>query len=307
MKIRLWKYIVPALLLLPESAYADMDIITKLGDLSRNLEKDGVVKLVKENFEFLQKTSTNFVNMDYSKFNPMQLKDMGLKTFTAATSGWNFSDKSPPSLAATFHGGSNGSLRELAQKEFMVGRRSGDDVEKVKRRDDKVNELMIGNVSLMYARGLVRRYQLDNEKNEEFNDYNNINAVQAVYVDTLHKGDSRWISMIQSEASLMAQSATKQISAIRPEEEEEEPQDAQAAGQNQNTNTQASAGAAPKSEKKKYFNITGKAQNWLGGQAGKAGDWLGNQSGKAVDKYYDKKINKAEQKKNASGSGGSGQ
>lgn len=225
------KYFIAAMILTaPSLCYADFDITTYLQQLVKTAQKDGIGKTVKDQMDNLQNDATNLVNGDFSNIDPDKAKSLALKAYKEANKKFKLDSKLPKSFTDKINGtGSNPELEEIAKKEFTVSKRSGDDVEKNKERDEKVNDLMIEDVSAMYARGLVRRYQLENETKEEVDDYNNISGVQAVYISTIHRANSRWLSMLQAETSLMVQTATKQMTSIRPDEAPEEESDGQAA------------------------------------------------------------------------------
>lgn len=218
----LWKYfILTVLILMPRFACADFDVTSYLVQLVKSAEKDGVGKIMKGNMADLQKESTNLVDGDFSNINPDKFKSTANEALKAANKQLKLDDKIPSDMVGVINGaGSNPLLSAAVKKIFTVNKRSGDDVEKNKKLQEKNNDFMIENVSAMYARALVRRYQLENEKKETIEDFNNIPGLQAVFLSTIHRANSRWITMLQSEASLILQTSNRQFSVIRPDDAE---------------------------------------------------------------------------------------
>lgn len=224
MNMKFYKYLALAVLfIMPCSAYADIDMTSNAVQLLKNAQKDGVGTALKGQINEYQKTATNFVSENFSNVDPNRLKQLGITSFDYVSQVAKIDDKLPPNLVDKIKGvGVNFELKDAVKKEFTLGKRSADDVEKNAELEAKSDEQMRENVSLMYARALVRRYQLENEEKEEFTDFNNINGVQAAYLAAVQRANSRWISILQNESSLMMQTSSKQIMAIKTDEVEKD-------------------------------------------------------------------------------------
>ncbi len=221
---KFWNYfIVAGLMISPSFAYADFDISTYMVELVTLAQKDGIGKINENAMSLLQEKSQNLVSDKAANFNVDELKSNAKDALKLAVDGWNLDDKVPSEFTSIINGvGSNPLMRDAAKKIFTVSKRSSDDVEKNKQLEEMTNDLMIENVSSMYARGLVRRFQLDNEKKEKIEDFNNVAGVQTVFTETIQRANNRWISMLQQDASLMAQTSMKQLAAVKPDEAEDE-------------------------------------------------------------------------------------
>ena len=295
------KYTVLAIMALtPRMAEADFDITTYLTRVADSAKRDGIGKVMKDQISGLQTDSMNLVNPDFSNIDPSNIKSAAMDAAKEASKKVNISDKLPGGLAGKINGtGSNPALEEAAKKEFTVSKRSGDDVKKNEEVKEKINDLMIENVSLLYARGLVRRYQLENEKVDEVEDFNNVNAVQSVFANTILRANNRWMSMLQSDSSIMVQTSVQQLNAIRLDEEEEETDEDNKGGNgdngkggdgnggNQSGNNDGNNGNngdnnGKDGEKKgsKLENTFNNVKNWAEDQGDKAGDWLNQGDGK---------------------------
>lgn len=224
MNMKFYKYFALAVLfIMPCSAYGDIDMTSNAVQLVKNAQKDGVGTALKGQINEYQKTATNFVSENFSNVDPNRLKQLGITSFDYVSQVAKIDDKLPPNLVDKIKGvGVNFELKDAVKKEFTLGKRSADDVEKNAELEAKSDEQMRENVSLMYARALVRRYQLENEEKEEFTDFNNINGVQAAYLAAVQRANSRWISILQNESSLMMQTSSKQIMAIKTDEVEKD-------------------------------------------------------------------------------------
>ena len=221
---KFWNYfIVAGLMISPSFAYADFDISTYMVELVTLAQKDGIGKINENAMSLLQEKSQNLVSDKAANFNVDELKSNAKDALKLAVDEWNLDDKVPSEFTGIINGvGSNPLMRDAAKKIFTVSKRSSDDVEKNKQLEEMTNDLMIENVSSMYARGLVRRFQLDNEKKEKIEDFNNVAGVQTVFTETIQRANNRWISMLQQDASLMAQTSMKQLAAVKPDEAEDE-------------------------------------------------------------------------------------
>lgn len=221
------KFFATAVLIsIPNIAIADIDLPSYLVSLVKQAQKDGIGKINENAMSELQEESKDLVSDKYSNIDPSKIKDAAKDAIDTANKELKLDDKIPGEFTGIINGvGSNPLMRTAAKKIFTVGKRSGDDVEKNKQLEEMTNELMIENVSSMYARGLVRRYQLDNEKKEKVDDFNNIKGVQAVFVNTVYRANNRWMSMLQQEAGLMSQTSMKQMTAIRPDEVDNKAED----------------------------------------------------------------------------------
>ena len=217
---KIWKYLtITVLFLTPNIAFADIDLPTYLVSLVKQVEKDGVGKINENAMSNLQEKSTDLVSKKFSNIDPDKFKKTAKEAFDKANKELKLDDKIPSEFTSAINGvGSNPLMRAAAEKIFTVGKRSGDDVDKNKQLEERINELMIENVSSMYARGLVRRFQLQSEKKEEVDDFNNVSGVQTVFVNTVYRANNRWLTMLQQEAGLMSQTSARQMTAIRPDE-----------------------------------------------------------------------------------------
>lgn len=224
MKKGIYEYFAIAILfMLPSSVCADFDATSSVIQMLKTAQKDGIGTAVKNSIAEYSGVSKDLVNADFSNISPDMIKGLVLDNFGSTLKTLKIDDKIPVDLAEKINGiGSSPALRAAAKSAFTVGRRSGDDVKKNAELEHKSNDLMIENVSIMYARGLARRYQLENEKKEEVEDYNNVNAVQAAYIATVHRANSRWMSILQNESSLMSQNSMQQVMALKTDEIPEE-------------------------------------------------------------------------------------
>lgn len=273
-------------LLMPKFSYADFTAEVEAIEKVTNAQEGGIGKVIKNSIAEHAGVSKDTFNRDFSNISPDTIMDYAGKAGTIASKVFKIDDKLPAGLADKINGmGSNPALRNAAKKAFTVGRRSGDDVKKNAELEDKANDLMIENVSLMYARGLVRRYQLENEVKEEVEDFNNVSGVQTAYLSTIQRANSRWLSMLQNESSLMIQTSMNQVMNIKPDETEEqkgeEKEDAKEPANKaetaptdkaQNTNTASSpsetASTAQTTKKENKFissvkNTAGKVGTWV--------------------------------------------
>lgn len=218
-----WKYFASAaLILMPSVAVADIDLPTYLVSLVKQVQKDGIGKINENAMSNLQEKSKDLVSDKYSNIDPSKFKKAAKDAMETASKEFKLDDKIPGEFTGIINGvGSNPLMRTAAEKIFTVGKRSNDDVNKNKELEERTNDLMIENVSSMYARGLVRRYQLENEEKEKVEDFNNVKGVQAVFVNTIYRANNRWLSMLQQEAGLMAQNASRQMTTIKPDEVDE--------------------------------------------------------------------------------------
>ena len=286
---------VSVFVLMPSLAMADIDIASYLEQVTRMTQKDGVGLPMQMSIGNLQNVSMNMNNPSFSNINPSNVKSLGATALQKANEGWKLDDKMPAGFANAINGnGSNPLLREVAKKEMTVGKRSGDDVKKNKERDEKINKLMIENTSSLYARGLTRRYQLDNEKVDEVEDFNNVNAVQAVLSNTVQRADNRWMSILKAESSTMLQTATQQMTSIKPDETEEEvKKDEEETSQNQTNTENGDKNKDDSKDKDKKSKLQqasdwvkdkkDKAKTWVEGQQDKAGDWISKNNGGVAD------------------------
>lgn len=213
-------FAIATFLLIPKFGYAE-DIATYLVEKANNAQKE-LLTPIRDSMSNLSDVSKNLVNGDFSNINLNSLKNMATGAVNTANKVLKIDDKIPASFADKINGvGVSSALRGAVKDEFTVGKRSGNDVKKNTELAEKANDLMIENVSLMYARGLVRRYQLENEEKTEIDDLNNVSGVQTAYLATIKRANDRWISMLQSESSLMTQTSMQQIMTIRPDETEQ--------------------------------------------------------------------------------------
>ena len=158
--------------LMPSLAMADMDIASYLEQVTKMTQKDGVGLPMQMSIEDLQNVSMNMNNPSFSNINPSDVKRLGATALQKANEGWKLDEKMPAGFSSAIDGnGSNPLLRGVAKKEFTVSKRSGDDVKKNQELAEKTNELIIENSAALYARGLTRRYQLDNEKVDDYEKY----------------------------------------------------------------------------------------------------------------------------------------
>ena len=289
---------VSVLALMPSFAMADFDIASYLQQVTRMTQKDGVGLPMQMSIGDLQNVSMNMNNPSFSNINPSNVKSLGATALQKANERWKLDDKMPAGFANAINGnGSNPLLRGVVKKEMTVGKRSGDDVKKNKERDEKINKLMIENTSSLYARGLTRRYQLDNEKVDEVEDFNNVNAVQAVLSNTVQRADNRWMSILKAESSTMLQTATQQMTSIKPDETEEAEKDEkkEATSQDQtnvdNGNSDKNKDDSKDKDKKSKLQQASdwvkdkndKANAWVKDQKDKAGDWISKNNGGVAD------------------------
>ena len=277
--------------LMPSLAMADMDIASYLEQVTKMTQKDGVGLPMQMSIEDLQNVSMNMNNPSFSNINPSDVKRLGATALQKANEGWKLDEKMPAGFSSAIDGnGSNPLLRGGAKKEFTVSKRSGDDVKKNKELAEKTNELIIENSAALYARGLTRRYQLDNEKVDEVEDFNNVNAVQAVISNTVQRADNRWMYILKAESGAMLQTATLQMTSIKPDETEEEAKKDEEKTSQDKTDTENENGAENKddSETKKsklqqasdwVKDKNDKANVWVKDQKDKAGDWISNNNG----------------------------
>lgn len=277
---------VSVFVLMPSLAMADIDIASYLEQVTRMTQKDGVGLPMQMSIGNLQNVSMNMNNPSFSNINPSNVKSLGATALQKANEGWKLDDKMPTSFPNAINGnGSNPLLRGVVKKEFTVSKRSGDDVKKNKELAEKTNELMIENSATLYARGLTRRYQLDNEKVDEVEDFNNVNAVQAVLSNTIQRADNRWMSILKAESSTMLQTATQQMTSIKPDETEEEAKkDEEETSQNQinvdNGNSDKNKDDSKDKDKKSKLQ---QASDWVKDQQNKAGDWISKNNGVVAD------------------------
>lgn len=269
-------YIVIAICLsMPDFAHADFDIASYLQDMVKTAQKDGIGTALKGTVSDLQSASKDLVNPDFANISPDSIKGLSLDTLKGLNKTFNVDDKLPSGLTDAVNGAiANTALKDAAKKAFTVGGRSGEDVNKRKELEEKANDLMIENVSLLYAKGLVRRYKLDNEKVDDFDDFNNISALQGVILSTLHRANNRWLSILQSESNIMSQSSMLQMTEVRLDEEDSEA----------DTNENNSSG----DEKKSKFQ---KSMEWLQEKSDAAGEWVedkGTKAGEWAKKQGDK-------------------
>ena len=215
-------FILAVLVILPQVARADKDIISYMTSILESKQRlDG--SMLKGAISATQQDMQNLVDSKFAEISPDNIKKKGEDLYKKSNLVASVSDKIPADIGGQINGlASSAVLEDVTKKEFTLTKRSGDDVEKNRQLKEKENELMIENVSLLYARGLVRRYILEQEKDEEIEDYNNINEVQAVFSNTIHRANNRWISILQTEASTMAQNAMKSLTVIRTDETEEQ-------------------------------------------------------------------------------------
>ena len=277
---------VSVFVLMPSLAMADIDIASYLEQVTKMTQKDGVGLPMQMSIGNLQNVSMNMNNPSFSNIDPSNVKSLGSTALQKANEGWKLDDKMPASFPNAINdNGSNPLLRGVVKKEFTVSKRSGDDVKKNKELAEKTNELMIENSAALYARGLTRRYQLDNEKVDEVEDFNNVNAVQAVLSNTIQRADNRWMSILKAESSTMLQTATQQMTSIKPDETEEEAKkDEEETSQNQtnvdNVNSDKNKDDSKDKDKKSKLQ---QASDWVKDQKDKAGDWISKNNGVVAD------------------------
>ena len=243
MKNRIYTYFAIAMLLLtPKFGYADFDITTYIIEMTNNAQKSGIESTIRSSMSDISDVSKNLVDQDFSKINVDTLMNSMPGGINEMKKWVSVGDKIPAGFSDALK---TPQLKTVIKKELTVGKRSGDDVKKNAELAEKANDLMIENVSLMYAKGLVRRYQLENEEKAEVEDYNNISGVQAAYLATVQRANNRWISMLQDETSLMNQTSMQQIMTIRPDETEPQETDKEQstddASQNTGSETPASS------------------------------------------------------------------
>ncbi len=289
MRNELYRYIaITALFIMPYSAHADIDITSYITRMSESYQRVNG-SMLKEKISGFQTDMQNLSNYNFSDMNIDSFKNQAQGMLQNNNKSFQVGDYMPAGLGGALHSlTSNPALEAAAKKEFVLSKRSGDDVAKKEQLQEKENELMIENVSLLYARGLVRRYMLEQEKPEEVEDLNNINEVQAMFANTVHRANNRWISILQSEASTMAQSAMKQLTSIRTEEEEgadEQKEESSAQQGSDATKDGNIEGKTPNTEdennkKKSKFQS---AAEWTRDQTKKVNDWTDSQKEKAKD------------------------
>ena len=289
------RYIAIAVLfLMPYSAHADIDITSYITRKAESFQRVSgsmaKIKIAGHQLDMQNLSNYNFSNMNLDNF-----KSQAQGMLQNGNKVLHVCDYMPSGMGGTINSFmSNPALEAAAKKEFVLSKRSGDDVEKNKQLKEKENELMIENVSLLYARGLVRRYMLEQEKPEEVEDLNNVSEVQTMFTNTIHRANNRWISILQSEASTMAQSAMKQLASIRTEEEEgaDEQSNETSAQEGNKTENKSDKESGENKEKKKSKlqqasewtkNQADKVSGWTKSQREKVNDWTNSQKDKVKD------------------------
>lgn len=122
---------------------------------------------------------------------------------------------------------------QTAVAEKYVQTEEKNDVEAQTAFEELINEEMINNVSAMYARGLVKRYQLQQEgakfkeeQEAQKSDENQPDVIAEVKKIRM-RADARWISIMQAMANNQDQDATIHLTTLKTPTRPDEDADAE--------------------------------------------------------------------------------
>ncbi|MBQ9034701.1 MAG: hypothetical protein IJ099_01910 [Alphaproteobacteria bacterium] len=132
-------------------------------------------------------------------------------------------NKAPAGTGEKMSGTSPSAELSDANEKNYVNTEEKNDVAVQAAFEKRINKEMVHNVSAMYARGLVKRYQLQQEgaelkKEQEEVKNKKDETIPEVVVDVLEvrmRTDSRWIGVLQAMANDQERAATVNLSSIK--------------------------------------------------------------------------------------------
>ena len=153
--------------------------------------------------ENMEKAARDQINSVKSQINEAKSKEVS----NVAASG----------IAASVSGSEPTADMQDKVAEAYVNREEKNDVEAQKAFENRINEENIMNVSAMYARGLVKRYKLQQEgaellEEQQQSSSDNVSDVTAEVKKVKMRAAARWIGIMQEMANMQENMAKIQLS-----------------------------------------------------------------------------------------------